>query len=235
MSWDPKKEPEIEHLRTMVETWEQYWRYNNQRFWQFYKIAYGTTLNIDEIGKLQALNKPPLEFNIFDGMISRLLGEFAQHQPGFEVRRADGVPPYYASKQLEGTIELVEGFLRALFNDNTNDALKYKFYRDCIIGGFSVGEVLTEYLNPMSFEQVIKIGRVFDPTLTFFDPMARLTHKGDGMYCGKLVPFEKDEFIQTYGSKATKSLKFSRSGNLEGFNWSICEPKARDHPSCFDV
>jgi hypothetical protein len=60
---------------------------------------------------------------------------------------------------------------------------------------------------------------VFDPTLTFFDPLARTSHKGDGRYCGELYPMTTEEFERKYGSEALKEMRFTRE--LSGFDWSF--------------
>jgi hypothetical protein len=83
--------------------------------------------------------------------------------------------------------------------------------------------VFTEYINEKSFEQNINVERVFDPTLTVFDPLARKSHKGDGKFCGELYPMTKSEFEEEFGEEATKQMKFTRT--LGGFSWSFQNQK----------
>jgi len=75
----------------------------------------------------------------------------------------------------------------------------------------------------MSFEQKICVSRVFDPTLCFFDPLARESHKGDGRFCGEISPMTKDAFMEQYGKDALESMNFTRS--LSGFSWSFTNEK----------
>lgn len=89
---------------------------------------------------------------------------------------------------------------------------------DILSGGFSAMKVWTEYQHEKSFDQIIKIGRVYDPTLVGFDPLAVLPHKGDGRYCFELIPKTKEEFQEEYPDIDLSTLKFS--SHLKGFNWS---------------
>ncbi|MCW1908585.1 MAG: hypothetical protein KIH63_004560, partial [Candidatus Saccharibacteria bacterium] len=215
-----KHRDRLPQLKRYVERWHEYFKRNNQRFWDYTKFVCATTLSNAQRTALQSLNKPPLEFNVIEAMVARLRGEFAKHTPSFEVRAADGVPIQLLTPEFTRTIDVIEGHMRAIFSDSTNDSLKYKFYTDLLVGGFSVGEVFTKYVNPRSFEQVIKVERVFDPTLTFFDPLARQSHKGDGQYCGKLVPMSVEDFKLEFGAEAAKDIEFSNGARLEGFNWA---------------
>lgn len=220
MDYAKKHKERLPELKKGVEAWHEYFKRNNQRFWEYTKFTMATTISNSQRTALMALNKPPLQFNIIDAMVSRLLGEFIKHTPSFETRAADGVPIYVLTPEFNATLDIIEGHLRAIFQDSANDSLKYKLYRDIIVGGFSVAEVLTQYVNAMSFEQVIDVERVFDPTLTFFDPLARLSHKGDGAYAGKLVPLTVDDFKTQYGDRAAEDIKFGVGNRMEGFNWS---------------
>lgn len=210
----------LKEHKKMVEDWHQYFHFNNQRFWEFTKFVCATSLSSADIAALQTLGKPTVEFNILEAMVSRLRSDFAKQEPSFEVRAADGVPLEMLTEEFIATEKVVEGYLRAIFNDATNDGLQSNINADQLIGGFSVVWVRTDYVNEYSFEQNIIVERVFDPTLTFFDPLARTSHKGDGNYCGMLIPYTKERFINEYGEEAAKDIKFNRSDSIQGFSWS---------------
>jgi hypothetical protein len=220
MSYSRTHKDNLPKLKKHVECWHEYFKRNNQRFWDFTKFVCVTNISNKERTALQAVGKPQLEFNILEAQVSRLRGEFAKHSPSFEVRLADGVPTYVLTREFVQTIQVIEGHLLALFGDNTNDALKYKFYTDVLIGGFSVGEVLTDYVNAKSFEQKIEVQRVFDPTMCVFDPLARMSHKGDGQCAGKIVPMTMDDFKNQFPGHDIDKIKFSQEGHLGDFAWS---------------
>ena len=215
-----KHQERLEEHKKMVETWQQYWRYNNDRFWDFMKFVCSTSLSSADLATLNTLDKPTVQFNILEGMVSKVLSDFAKQEPGFEVRVADGVPAEMVTPELTKLLEVIEGHLRSIFSDATNDGMQTDIQKEAIVGGFSAVWVRTDYVNEFSFEQNIIVERVFDPTMTIFDPLARTSHKGDGQYCGMLIPFTKERFIQEYGEEAARDIKFLPVAQMKGFSWN---------------
>lgn len=204
---------QLDRIKDSVEQSYTYFRPNYQRYHEFKRFVYKSTLTEDDIAVLSTLGRPQIEFNMMEAYISRLRGEFSRMEPGFVVRAQDGfdlVDPLL--------IDVLEAHFRAVLNDSDNDGFSYDVYTDLLVGGFSVVEVYTDYLNEMSMDQKICVQRAFDPTLCGFDPLARKSHKGDGNYCFQLFPREKEDVEREYGSDAVKGLKFARA--FSGFNWS---------------
>lgn len=212
------KRPAIDEIKSNIEQAYNYFRPNYERYHEFKKFVYKTTLTSDDLSVLESLEKPQIEFNIMEAYISRLRGEFSRMEPGFVVRAQDGVE--VVDPKL---ISVLEGHFRAIINDADNESFSYEIYTDLLVGGFSVAEVYTDYISEMSFDQRIFIERVFDPTLCGFDPLARMSHKGDGQYAFQLFPKTYDEAVEMYGSDAVKSLKFARK--FGSFNWSYRSQK----------
>lgn len=210
----------LESIKTKIEQAYQYMQPNYDRYQKFMKFVYDTSLSADDVSKLIVLKKPNIEFNILEAYINRRIGEFSKHEPSLQVRAADGL----SSKQIDGkllqTIDVVEGHIREIIDSTSNDGLITNFYKDTMGGGFSVAEVYTDYISDMSFEQCIKVERVFDPTLCGFDPLARDSHKGDGQFCFKIIPRTKEDFEAEYGKDSTLGMTFSRDVNVGSFNWS---------------
>ena len=214
---DPKKD-KLKYLRDCVEESYAYAKDNYDRFNQFQEFIYSTALTQSDMTKLQALKKPQIEFNILEAYISRQMGEFAEHEPGLAVSLADSVSPSALTPSLAQTIDVIEGHTRDTIRQAENDGLQEKIYKDLMSGGFSVAQVYTDYVSPMSFEQKICLDRVFDPTLCGFDPMARKSHKGDGRYCFELIPKTKEDFEEEFGKEASRDIQYTR--NVSSFNWS---------------
>ncbi len=203
----------LDKIKQSVEQAYTYFRPNYERFHQFMRFVYKSTLTEDDIAVLATLGRPQIEFNMMEAYISRLRGEFSRMEPGFVVRAQDGfddIDPRLLS--------LLEAHFRSILNDSDNDGFSYDVYTDLLVGGFSVVEVYTDYISPMSMDQKICANRAFDPTLCGFDPLARKSHKGDGNFCFQLFPKEREEVEKEYGSDALKGLKYARS--FSGFNWS---------------
>jgi hypothetical protein len=208
-----KHTSQLDKIKQSVEQAYTYFRPNYERYHQFMRFVYKSTLTEDDIAVLATLQRPQIEFNMMEAYISRLRGEFSRMEPGFIVRAQDGfdnVDPRL--------ISILEAHFRSILVDSDNDGFSYDVYTDLLVGGFSVVEVYTDYISEMSMDQKICTQRAFDPTLCGFDPLARKSHKGDGSFCFQLFPKEAEEVEKEYGSDALKGLKYARS--FSGFNWS---------------
>ena len=213
----------LEDIKESVEQSREYFQRNIDRYNEFMRFVFKTSLSSEDIAALNELGKPTIEFNIVEALISRLRGEFAKQQPGLTVRAADGIPTQMLTPTFTQQINVVEAHLRAIFFDASNDKMEYNVYSDLLAGGFSAMRVFTDYVNEMSFEQNINVERVFDPTLCGWDPMARDSHKGDGQYCFELFPMTRKEFEDDYGTKLSDSMNYTR--NIGGFGWSYKSEK----------
>ncbi len=208
-----KHTSQLDKIKQSVEQAYTYFRPNYERYHQFMRFVYKSTLTEDDIAVLQTLQRPQIEFNMMEAYISRLRGEFSRMEPGFVIRAQDGFENIDPK-----LIDILEAHFRSILVDSDNDGFSYDVYTDLLVGGFSVVEVYTDYVSEMSMDQKICTQRAFDPTLCGFDPLARKSHKGDGNFCFQLFPKEAEEVEREYGSDALKGLKYARA--FSGFNWS---------------
>ncbi len=208
------KQPKDNHERIKKNVAQSYiyFKDNSIRFREFRKFVFKESVNEQQKSVLQQLGRPVVEFNILEAGISRLLGEFSKHEPSIEVTPAEGVP---VDQQI---LDLVEGHLRHIFHQANKNSFAYEIYKDLLSGGFSCAKIWTDFAGPMSFEQQIFLGRVFDPTLVGFDPLARASHKGDGQFSFEIYPMTEDDFKRTFPKANTANIGYSR--DIEGFNWS---------------
>lgn len=207
-----RNQNELERIKTNVRRAYDYFKPNYDRFNDFRRFVFESSLTSDEITLLSTIGKPQLEFNILEAYISRLLGEFSKQEPDIEVN-ADN--PDKADPLM---IRVIEMHLRHTISDTNNQHTRYEVYKDVLSGGFSTLKVEVDYPTPKSMHQVINIVRAFDPTLCGFDQLARDSHKGDGRFCFELYPMSKDDFEDTYPDVPTENLNFRR--DFAGFNWS---------------
>ena len=201
----------LARIKKTVRNAHDYFKDNYDRYNEFRKFVFESSLTEDEITLLMTMNRPQLEFNVLEAYLSRLLGEFSKQEPDIEVNaydedRADPI-----------TIKVVQQHLKHVFMDMDNEHLRYEVYKDLLSGGFSSVKVYTEYEHHMSMNQVIKFSKC-EPTLTGFDKLARFSHKGDGNFCFELFPQSKDEFLAEYPDTPINTLSFRR--DFAGFNWS---------------
>jgi hypothetical protein len=198
-------------IKNRVRNAHDYFKENYDRYNEFIRFVFESNLSGDEITLLQSINRPQLEFNILESRISRLLGEFSKQEPDIYVTADD------ETKADALTMKVVEMHLRHTLLDIGNEHTRYEVYKDLLAGGFSVFKVYTDYANSMSMDQVINIKRA-EPTLCVFDKLARLPHKGDGMFCAELFPKSKEDFEEEFPDTPTNTLSFRR--DFAGFNWS---------------
>lgn len=206
-----KHQDRLSTITKRVRNGYEYFRENYDRYNDFIRFVFESNLTPDEIAMLQGIGRPQLEFNVLESRISRLLGEFSKQEPDIMVTADDEQKVDWV------TIKVVEQHLRHTLLDIDNHHTRYQVYKDVLAGGFSVLKVYTEYANPMSMDQVIKIDRV-EPTLAVFDKSATLSHKGDGQFCAQLFPMTREEFELEYPDIPVNSLSFARK--FEGINWS---------------
>jgi hypothetical protein len=205
-------------LKKSAEDWRIYFQKNIDRFNDFRRFVFSSTLTDDDVTNLQDLQKPVLEFNILEPYISRLCGEFSKQEPQIETNSSHTSPMPVDAQ----TVQVVDGIIRDRFDSLRKSGESYEVFKDLMSGGFSVLELYTDYENDTVFDQTFKIKRVFDPTLTGFDPMAGMIDKSDGNYCFCLYPRSLEDFKRDYPDADTKNLTFKSNA---GFRWSYRSQK----------
>lgn len=208
----------LARIKKKVRNAHDYFKHNYDRYNEFRKFVFQSSLTEDEITLLMSMNRPQLEFNVLEAYISRLLGEFSKQEPDIEVNAFD------ENKADPITIKVVEQHLKHVFMDSNNEHTRYEVYKDLLSGGFSVMKVYTDYEHPMSMSQIIKFSRC-EPTLCGFDKIARYSHKGDGNFCFELFPKDGEEFQEEYPDISINTLNFRR--DFSGFNWSYMNDNSK--------
>lgn len=211
---------QLDVLKKYTEKAYQYYRKNYKRYNDFVKFIVKTNLTGSDISVLTEMDRPQTEFNILYAHLARLEGEFAMMDPQFSIRKKAG------SKMSDDRLpELIEAHLKADFFGADQDSFSQEIFRDCLRGGFSVGEIYTDWTDNKSFLQKIFRKRVFDPTLCGFDPLARESHKGDGRFCFQFFPRSEDEAMEEFGPDIVKGCDYTRTEG--GFNWSYYNQNER--------
>jgi len=202
---------DLTKIKNRVKNAHEYFKQNYDRYNEFIRFVFESNLTSDDITLLQTRNMPQLEFNTLASRVARLLGEFSKQEPDIMVTADD------EDKVDWMTLKVVEQHLRHVLLDIDNHHTRYQVMKDLLGGGFSVLKVYTDYANPMSMDQVIKMERA-EPTLCVFDKVARFSHKGDGMFCAELFPKTKEDFQAEYPDVPVNTMSFRR--DFAGFNWS---------------
>jgi hypothetical protein len=210
---------QLTRIKGLVRNSHDYFKHNYDRYNEYRKFVFESSLDDEEVNLLMTLGKPSLEFNVMEAYISRLLGEFSKQEPDIEVNSNDH------GRVDVLTIRIVQEHLKHVLTDNNNHHTRYEVYKDLLSGGFSVLKVLTDYADSMSMDQVIKIERAYDPTLCGFDPITVQSHKGDGRFCFELFPKSKEDFEEEFPDVDVSKLSYTKA--FSGFNWSYQNDNSR--------
>jgi hypothetical protein len=206
------KQERLEKIKKKIRSGNLYFKSNRTRFNKFQKFAFKTALSNADESSLRALDRPILEFNIVNAPISRLCGEYSKQEPAIYASAEDG---YDVHPEM---LMAIEGHFRYILFEANKHNTQYCVYRDQLSGGYSAYKVFTEYASEMSFEQVIRLARNYDPTMVFFDPLAREVTKSDAEYYGDYFPMALDEFKAEYPGVDTSKFTFTKTD--EDFAWS---------------
>lgn len=215
-----KYQDRLKGIKKKIEKASVYWKANSKRYHKFQKFVFETSLDSTDVDTLNSMGKPVIEFNITNAPISRLCGEFSKQEPSIYVSAENG------SKVDPATIEVVEGHIRHILVESKKHNTQYNTHRAQLSGGFSNFKVTTDYANEMSFDQVINFSRVYDDTLTGYDPMAREVDKSDAEWCFELFPMTKDDFKREYPGISTDDVSFQRAEGT--FGWSYVTDQQED-------
>ncbi len=203
---------QLERIKQTVKKSYEFFKHNYDRFNEFRKFVFETSLSENDVTLLTTLSKPQLEFNITEAYVSRLMGEFSKQEPAISVSAEDET----VVDQL--TAEIIEKHLRHIMFDTKNNPTQYEVMKDLYSGGFSTFKIWTDYKDERSFDQNLFVDRVYDPTLVGWDMLANTAHKGDGSFCFELFPMDLDNFKREFPNVHIDNLNFV--GSLGGFNWS---------------
>jgi hypothetical protein len=197
-------------LMRKIEDSHVYFRENCARYHSIRNFVYQSNLSASEKSTLDNLKRPALEFNLCSAYLSRLLGEFSKQEPSFMVQGTPTEKP--APTQL---LECIEGKMEEIREESKTRNDEYEIYKDQLSGGFGVMKIWTDYENPTSFHKCIKYGRVTDPTLCGFDPLATDVHKGDAEYYWEVYPKTAEEFKDMgYGIDLETVKSSSKFGDI---------------------
>lgn len=204
------KEEKLKKMVANVDSFREYFKENVRRYHYQRKFLYKSAIEDSERAVLAKTNKPPLEFNVSEAYISRKLGEFSKQEPSITTSAIEGMP--VDEKQLE----FVGDHLRYQIACESARGWQYNTFDQTLSGGFSAWKIWTEYSSSLSFEQIIKFGLVFDPTMIGFDVLAQHSTKCDGSYCYELFPKTKDE-LEEMGLDVRNVKEVPTN---TGYNWT---------------
>ena len=224
------KAEKLKLIKDKVSDSYQYFEQNYENYHYFTRFTFDTSIDSKFDYSSSAKDRPELEVNFCESFVSQALNYYFDQSPSLQVMSEN----MGDSDQ----VKVVEGIIRSILEEAKINRVLYEGAREALSGGFSVFHVTTDYKNPYSMEQVIRLEKAFDPTLTYFDKKASLCSKSDAEYAGILYLIPVDEFLTRFKDKVSKDsirdMKFnakidspdgrlygmSGSARISGFQWS---------------
>ena len=222
---DSGRDKKLEILKKNADDFVGFFEKNRKRYKKSMLFAFKETLSDEDRAKLEDLQRPILEVNYIQAYLSRMIGEASKQMPEPKV---SGVPSgigqdgsfNYLPNQVN-TTEFIESAYREIFLRYQQEGYANALLKEQYGGGYSVMVVNADYRNNKSFDMQISLKKGDDPTLYFFDPLAKKNTKVDGKYCGRFIPMLKKDAKEQYPKHAEKieQLKPSSTSQSDTIEW----------------
>jgi len=185
-------------IRERVKKWDDNWRFNKDQYHEFTSFVMGSQWTEDESKLFIDYKKIPLSFNKLAPLINHLLGEQRQNTPNLQVIPSDGVPVETAATR--------EALVKDISLNSSAKRVYQNAFQQASIGGFGAYMIDTEYENNRSFNQIIVIRDIKDPTWCYWDVSAQSPCKTDGMCAGYRTRMSRKMFAGEYGKDLEASI-----------------------------
>jgi glutaredoxin-related protein len=191
--------------------WQSYFQENITRGKDDMNFVLRDQWTAVERSEFTRLFKPAMTFNKLYDATKKIAGEQRKNKPDLIVRSLTG-------KATQEQINLRADLVRTISYQSQNDLVYQSAFKSALMMGFGAFQIVLDYENPKSFNQVIRYELISDPTRTAFDPTALKPHKGDGNYCARYYVFTRDEFFATY-PYITNPVSYVDPYMLLDFQW----------------
>ena len=115
--------------------------------------------------------------------------------------------------------KIYDGILRHI-QDRSRADVAYDTAFECAVdGGFGFWRILTEYCDPLSFEQDIRIKRLRNRFAVYLDPERQEPDGSDARYGFILYKVRKEDFKKEFGKKGEEALESFEHEGKEFVEW----------------
>jgi hypothetical protein len=155
------------------------------------EFASGKQWHDADISSRKADGRPCLTINKIPQVINQITNDQRQNRPAIKVHPVDDEGDVETAKVIQGLIRHIE------YNSNAEVAYDNGFEFATKIG-WGYWRVITDYVNPESFEQEILIKRIANPFSVFFDPNANEPDGSDANYAFVTEDLSAEEYKARY-------------------------------------
>lgn len=143
--------------------------------------------------------RPCLVINKIPQFIQQVTNDQRQNRPSIKVHPVDDNADIETAKVIQGLIRHIE------YNSNAEVAYDTAF-DSAVRGGFGYFRIVTDYVNPLSFEQEILIKRIKNPFSVFFDPYTQEPDGSDANFALVVETLSKEEYKSRYPDSKLAAL-----------------------------
>jgi hypothetical protein len=137
--------------------------------------------------KAAGSDDPCLEFNQCKQFVHQVVNDQRQNRPGIRIHPASG-------EASEEVAETLQGLVRGIEYQSQAEAIYDTGYQQAVVGGRGFWRVISEYADPDSFDQNLKIIGVPDPLTVYPDPDFRSPDASDMNWCFVIDTVTKEDF-----------------------------------------
>lgn len=159
-------------------------------------------------------SRPCLVVDKLNQHVQQVVNDERQNRPQIKVRPVDDEGDPEVAKIYDGIIRHIQ--------DSSHADIAYDTgFEQAVDGGFGYWRILTEYCDPMSFEQDLRIRRMRNRFAVYLDPERQEPDGSDAKYGFVLYKLSKDKYKAEYSEEAKDSLEdfVSASSGNEFADW----------------
>lgn len=171
-------------------------------------------------------DRPSLTVNRIPQFIRQVTNEQRQNRPSIKVYPVDDNADKDTAKIMSGMIRHIE------YSSNAEIAYDTAF-EQAVEGGYGYFRVVTDYCDPLTFDQELRIEPVKDRFKVYLDPFYQMPDGSDAEWGFIAEDMPIDTFVQKYGESALaeaagsdialKALGDSAPGWIEGKTVRVCD------------
>ena len=151
-----------------------------------------------------------LVINRTQATVKQVVNQQRQNRPAIRVRPVD-------SGSDKATAEVIEGLVRNIEQQSNAEAVYDWGFEAAVNGGYGYWRVVTEYCDPDSFDQEIRIKRIRNRFDVTFDPKAEETLKEDARWAFVHKNRDKAELQKKHKKANFAGIDGSASGEFSGW------------------
>lgn len=156
--------------------------------------------------------RPCLTFNKLTGPLNMVANEARMNPPSIEVLPVDSSSDAETAKVLEGMIRHIQYVSKAeqVYETALEQSTK---------GGFGHFKVVTRYCGNKTFDQELRIERVYNPFSVLIDPFAREADKSDANWGFQLEWWSRDDYEDEFGKTELVQANWYDGGTNPAPDW----------------